>query len=105
MDRRVPSEAIRRLGVTVHVPPTLRSYTDGQDEVCVEAADLASLLKALDAAFPGFRERVIDEAGKPRPYVNVFVNDELVRGPFSDTRLAPGDAVHILPSVAGGSVG
>ena len=105
MDRRASPEEVARLGVTVHVPPALRAYTDGQDEVCLEAADVGALLRALDAAFPGFRARVVDEAGRTRPYVNVFVNDELVRGPLPEAHLAPGDQVHLLPSVAGGSVG
>lgn len=105
MDRRVPQEAVARLGVTVHVPPALRTYTHGQDEVLLEAPDVAALLQALDSAFPGFRDRIVDEAGRPRPYVNVFVNENLVREAFSQVRLSPGDAVHILPSVAGGSIG
>ena len=105
MDRRASAQEVARLGITVHVPPALRAYTDGQDEVCLEAADLDALLRALDGAFPGIRARVVDETGRTRPYVNVFVNDELVRGPLSEARLSPGDAVHLLPSVAGGSIG
>jgi len=105
MDRRVSRDVVTQLGVTVHVPPALRTYTDGQDEVHIEAPDVAALLRALDTAFPGIRDRVVDEAGRPRPYVNVFVNEDLVRDPFPQVRLSPGDAVHILPSVAGGSIG
>ena len=105
MDRRVLPEEIAGLGVTVRIPPALRAYTGGQDEVCLEAADVDGLLDALDTAFPGIRDRVVDEAGRRRPYVNVFVNDEMVRGPLSEARLSPGDAVHLLPSVAGGSFG
>ena len=103
MDHRVSPEEVARLGVTVFVPPALRTLTDGQDEVCLEAPDVDALLNALDMAFPGFRARVVDEAGRTRPYVNVFVNDELVRGSLSRARLSPGDTVHLLPSVAGGS--
>ena len=105
MDRRASPEEVARLGVTVHVPPALRTYTDGQDEVCLEAADVDTLLRALDDAFPGIRARVVDEVGRTRPYVNVFVNEELIRGPLSGARLTPGDAVHLLPSVAGGLIG
>jgi molybdopterin synthase sulfur carrier subunit len=102
MDRRASPEEIARLGVTVYVPPALRTYTAGQDEVHVEADDVASLLERLNAAFPGIRTRVVDETGHARPYVNVFVNEELVRGPLADARLSSGDSVHLLPSVAGG---
>ncbi len=105
MDRRVSADEIERAGVTVHVPPALRGFTDGQDEVCLEARDVASLLRTLDGAFPGIRERVVDESGEPRPYVNVFVNDNLVREPLAKVPLSPGDSVHILPSVAGGWFG
>ncbi len=105
MDRRASPEEIARLGVTVHIPPALRSLTEGQDEVCLEAGDVAALLWALEAAFPGLRARIIDEVGRQRPYVNVFVNEELVRGPLEHVPLTRGDTVHILPSVAGGSIG
>lgn len=105
MDRRASPEEIARVGVTVYVPPALRTLTDGQDEVHIEAEDVATLLDRLNSAFPGFRLRVVDEAGRARPYVNVFVNEELVRGPLGEARLSPGDSVHVLPSVAGGSRG
>jgi molybdopterin synthase sulfur carrier subunit len=105
MDSRIPPEELTRAGVTVHIPASLRTYTDGQDEVILEGPDVAELLRRLDEAFPGIRERVVDETGAPRPYVNLFVNDELVREPFPQVRLSPGDVIHILPSVAGGTLG
>ncbi len=98
----VAPEEIVRSGILVRIPPALRSYTDGQDEVVLEAADVASLLIGLDRAFPGIRDRVIDEAGQRRPYVNIFVNEDLVGAALPEARLKPGDVVHILPSVAGG---
>lgn len=91
-----------RSGVLVRIPPALRSYTDGQDEVVLEAADIAAALRALDAAFPGIRDRVVDETGRRRQYVNVFLNEELVMSALPDVTLKPGDVLHILPSVAGG---
>jgi len=98
----VSPKEIARAGVLVRIPPALRSYTDGQDEVVLEASDVAAMLHALDANFPGIRDRVVDEAGRRRPYVNVFVNEELIGTSLPDTQLNPGDVVHILPSVAGG---
>jgi len=86
----------------VRIPPALRSYTGGQDEVVLEASDLNAMLRALESSFPGIRERVVDEAGTRRPYVNVFVNEELVMTPLGEVALMPGDVVNILPSVAGG---
>ncbi len=105
MESRVPPEELARAGVKVHIPPALRTLTDGQDEVLMEAGDAATLLRELDRAFPGIRGRVLDETGRTRPYVNVFVNEELVRGPLDKVPLAAGDAVFILPSVAGGCIG
>ncbi len=101
----MPPEQVARLGVTVHIPPSLRTFTDGQDEVLLEGADLDALVRQLDQAFPGIRDRIVDETGRPRPYVNVFLNEELVRQPLPEVRLSAGDVIHILPSVAGGSIG
>src|SRR3989454_1098660 len=98
----ISPKEIARAGVLVRIPPALRSYTDGQDEVVLEATDVAAMLRALEVSFPGIRDRVVDEAGRRRPYVNVFVNEELIRASLPESRLNPGDVVHILPSVAGG---
>jgi len=89
-------------GVLVRIPPALRSYTGGEDEVVLDVADLAGILRSLEASFPGIRARVVDEAGRRRPYVNVFVNEDLVMQDLSSVALKAGDVVHILPSVAGG---
>ncbi|MFA5895437.1 MAG: MoaD/ThiS family protein [Thermoplasmata archaeon] len=105
MDSRVSPEELAHSGVLVRIPSALLSFTGGQDEVLLEATDLASLVARLDAAFPGAGDRILDEAGRLRQYVNVFVNDELVRGTPDRVRLSPGDQVHILPSVAGGCLG
>jgi molybdopterin synthase sulfur carrier subunit len=98
----VSPKEIARAGVLVRIPPALRSYTDGQDEVVLEASNVAAMLHALDANFPGIRDRVVDEAGRRRPYVNVFVNEELIGASLPQATLNAGDVVHILPSVAGG---
>src|SRR2546426_12070213 len=96
----VSPREIARTGVLVRIPPALRSCTDGRDEVVLEASDVAAMLRALDVNFPGIRDRVVDEAGRRRPYVNVFVNEELIRTSLPEARLNPGAIVHILPHVA-----
>ncbi len=101
MSRGSPEE-LARAGVLVRIPSALLPFTAGQDEVLLEAGDLASLVMRLDEAFPGIRERIVDEAGKRREFVNLFVNEDLARGPLGQAVLRPGDVVHILPSVAGG---
>ncbi len=102
MHVRVPEGELRRSGVLVCLPAALRAFAGGQEEVLLEAPDAAILLQRLDEAFPGIRERVVDETGRLRPFVNLFVNEDLVRAPLSQVSLRAGDVVHILPSVAGG---
>ncbi len=89
--------------VKVRIPTQLRPLADGAAEVAVEGSTLAEALKALDAAHPGFRDRLFDDAGKLRRFVNVFVADEDVRFLQGlETPLADGQTVSIVPAVAGG---
>jgi molybdopterin synthase sulfur carrier subunit len=91
------------VSVTVRVPTQLRSLTAGNGEVEVEGATVGEALKALDAAHPGLAERLFDETGRLRRFVNVFLADEDVR--FMDgleTPVAAGQTVSIVPAVAGG---
>jgi sulfur-carrier protein len=91
------------VSVTVRVPTQLRTLTGGAGEIAVDATTVGEALKALDAAHPGLAERLFDEAGQLRRFVNVFVADEDVR--FLDgleTPLAAGQTVSIVPAVAGG---
>ena len=91
------------MSVTVRVPTQLRTLTGGEGEIAVEATTVGEALKALDAAHPGLAERLFDETGQLRRFVNVFVADEDVR--FLDgleTPLTAGQTVSIVPAVAGG---
>ena len=89
--------------VSVRVPTQLRNLTGGNAEVSVEASTVGEALKALDAAHPGMGERIFDDAGELRRFVNVFVADEDVR--FQQglgTAVRDGQTVSIVPAVAGG---
>jgi sulfur-carrier protein len=89
--------------VKVRIPTQLRPLAGGASEVEVEGATVADVLKALDAAHPGFGERLFDEAGELRRFVNVFVAEEDIR--FLDGLASPvadGETVSIVPAVAGG---
>ena len=91
------------MAVTVRVPTTLRALTAGASEVEVSSGTLADVLDALESSHPGFRNRILDEAGELRRFVNVFVSDDDVR--FLDglrTDVADGSIVSIVPAVAGG---
>ena len=91
------------MSVTVRIPTTLRPLTSGQSEVAVEAGTVGEALAALDAAHPGFTERITDESGALRRFVNVFVSDEDVRFLNGlDTEVPGGATVAIVPAVAGG---
>jgi len=91
------------MSVNVRIPTQLRPLSGGASEVAVEGSTLAEVLKALDAAHPGFRDRLFDEAGKLRRFVNVFVADEDVRFLQGiETPVADGQTVSIVPAVAGG---
>lgn len=89
--------------VTVRVPTTLRTLTAGASEVEVEGATVAAVLDDLEAAHPGFKERLLDPEGGLRRFVNVYVADDDVRFRDGlDTEVAEGATVSIIPAVAGG---
>lgn len=70
----------------------------------VDAGDLRSAIEQLDARFPGFKRRLLDEDGQPRQFVNLFLNDEDVRlGQGLDAPLMDSDEIAIVPAVAGGA--
>jgi molybdopterin synthase sulfur carrier subunit len=85
------------------IPGPLRRLSDGQVTVSVHATDLASAIEALDARYPGFRDRLIDASGELRQFVNLYLNDEDVRlGGGLSAKVAEGDEISIIPAVAGG---
>jgi len=85
------------------IPGPLRSLSEGQSTVSVEAQDLRSAIDQLDVRFPGFKGRLLDDSGEPRQFVNLFLNDEDVRlGHGLDSRLSEADEIAIVPAVAGG---
>lgn len=87
----------------VRIPTPLRTLSGGASEVEVEGTTVAEVLKALEAAHPGFHERLFDDAGNLRRFVNVFVADEDIRFLSGlDTPVEPGHTVSIIPAVAGG---
>lgn len=89
--------------MTVRIPTTLRPLSGGAAQVSVDGATLTEVIAALEAAHPGFADRLLDEAGQLRKFVNVFVADDDVR--YLDglaTAVRDGDTVSIIPAVAGG---
>ncbi|GAA1080220.1 MoaD/ThiS family protein [Nocardiopsis exhalans] len=91
------------MSASVRVPTILRTYTNDASEVTAEGATLAEVLDDLEANHPGIRARILDESGKVRRFVNVYVGDEDVRFEKGlQTEVKDGQQVSIIPAVAGG---
>lgn len=89
--------------VTIRIPTTLRTLTGGSSTVEVEGTTVGEALSNLDAAHPGFQDRLFDDDGGLRRFVNVFLADDDVR--YLDgvaTPVADGAEISIIPAVAGG---
>ena len=88
----------------VRIPAPLRKLTNDQAVVEVQGKDVQELLASLDKNYPGLKERICDESGQIRRFVNIFVNGEDIR--FKDgpkTVVAEGAEVSIIPAIAGGT--
>jgi MoaD family protein len=91
------------MAIEVKIPTILRTYTGGEKTVAASGDTLSALIDDLDTNHAGIKGRLITEDGSLHRFVNVYVNDEDVRFTGSlDTELKDGDAVTILPAVAGG---
>jgi molybdopterin synthase sulfur carrier subunit len=91
------------MSVTVRIPTQLRTLTGGAGEIETDGASVGEVLKALDAAHPGLAERLFDDSGNLRRFVNVFLADEDVRFLEGlETPITPGQTLSIVPAVAGG---
>jgi molybdopterin synthase sulfur carrier subunit len=91
------------MAVTVKIPTPLRTLTNNDDSCEVDASTLGDVVTALESTYPGMQERLLDEGGEIRRFVNIFVNGEDVRFLSGlTTALDTGDEVSIVPAVAGG---
>ena len=91
------------MSIMVRIPTPLRRITNGQDKVTVDGSSISEIIGDLDSQFPGLKERLCDEQGELRNFVNIYVNGEDVR--FLDginSPTAEGDEISIVPAVAGG---
>ncbi len=89
--------------VKVLIPTPLRNLTNDASEVSIEAVDVTAMISALEAKHPGLRERLCDDSGKLRRFVNVYLNEEDIRFLQAEaTALKDGDEVSIVPAIAGG---
>ncbi|HEY7955727.1 MAG: MoaD/ThiS family protein [Polyangia bacterium] len=88
---------------TVRIPTPLRKLTQGAEEVSASGKNVGELIADLEKHYPGIKERICDEAGAVRRFVNIFVKDEDIRFLQNlDTPLKDSDEVSIVPAIAGG---
>jgi molybdopterin synthase sulfur carrier subunit len=89
--------------IKVRIPTPLRPLTKGQGEVEAKAANIADMIGSLDTTYPGLKDRLCDDKGELRRFVNIYVNEEDIRFlKGKETSLKDGDEVSIVPAIAGG---
>lgn len=91
------------MSITIRIPAQLRTLTGGEGEVPASGSTVAEVLKDLDSSHPGFSDRLFDDTGALRRFVNIFLTDEDVRFLQGlDTPVTEGQTLSIVPAVAGG---
>ena len=91
------------MAVKVRIPTPLQKLTGQKGEVEIKASNVRDLIGALEKSYPGIKDRICDESGKIRRFVNIYLNEEDIR--FlnqEDTAVKDGDEVSIVPAIAGG---
>ncbi|HZP46837.1 MAG TPA: ubiquitin-like small modifier protein 1 [Candidatus Binataceae bacterium] len=91
------------MGIKVRVPTPLRRFTGGNDEVAAEGDSIKAVIQDLDRRHPGIGERLLDEKGELRRFVNVYLNGDDIRFLSAlDSKVKDGDDISIVPAIAGG---
>jgi molybdopterin synthase sulfur carrier subunit len=91
------------MAVKVRIPTPLRKITNGSDEVIAEGANISEVIEDLEKNYPGIKERICEENGELRRFVNLYLNDEDIRFKENlETTLSDNDELSIIPAIAGG---
>ena len=91
------------MAISVKIPTPLRKLTDGNSTVSVSGSDITNIISNLESKYPGIKDRICEENGEIRPFVNIFVNGEDIRYLEGlNSKLSEDDEVSIVPAVAGG---
>ena len=89
--------------ISVRIPTPLRKFTGGAESVTATGGTVAAIVQDVEGRHPGLKERICDDAGKVRRFVNVYLNGEDIRFLSSlDTPVKEGDEISIVPAIAGG---
>ena len=91
------------MAVKVRIPTPLMKLTNNKSEVTAEGSTITEILNSLETQFAGIKERICEENGSPRRFINIYVNEEDIR--FLDgesTAVKEGDEISIIPAIAGG---
>ncbi|MBT5763377.1 MAG: MoaD/ThiS family protein [Nitrospina sp.] len=92
------------MAVKVRVPTPLMKLTDNQSEVAADGATISEILNNLENQFAGIKERICDENGAPRRFINIYLNEEDIRFlEGENTAVKDGDEISIIPAIAGGA--
>lgn len=91
------------MSATVRVPTPLQKFTNNQSEVQADGSNVKEILANLESQFPGIQERLYDEQGKLRRFINFYVNNEDIRFlQGEETQVKDGDELSVVPAIAGG---
>jgi len=91
------------MGVSVRIPTPLRKLTEGKNEVEANGVSVAEIIDDLESSYPGLKEKLCEENGSVRKFLNIYLNDEDIR--FMDslaTEVRDGDTLALIPAIAGG---
>ena len=92
------------MAVKVRIPTPLMKLTDNQAEVSVEGGSISEIINNLENQFNGIKERICEENGSPRRFINIYVNEEDIRFlEAENTAVKDGDEISIIPAIAGGT--
>ena len=92
------------MAVKVRIPTPLMKLTDNQAEVSAEGGSISEIINNLENQFNGIKERICDEGGSPRRFINIYINEEDIRFlEGENTVVKDGDEISIIPAIAGGT--
>ena len=93
------------MAVKVRVPTPLMKLTDNKSEVTADGSNITEILNNLESQFAGIKERICEDAGSPRRFINIYLNEDDIRFLEGEkTAVKDGDEISIIPAIAGGAI-